>query len=268
MKKLTFDTGKSKELELKDFTTEDLIFITNVKVLNGIDLFSHRMTVKRIFTRDAEGKPSRWNSFPISLGAYDIVSNYEVNLNVKIEDCQLTTLIVEGDSKIQYEITYETLIDRFLKIEKEEEDYRTNIAKEIQTWQNIVEKLYDEIENTFLKELKPYFNFYRDEINISENNGATYKIKKLKIELKKNGQSIQLIPYATFLIGAHGRIDVNINSAKHQKFIDYSLVLHRVDGKENWEFVEQDNSNIFNNRITKSELNKGKIEGLLENVIS
>lgn len=268
MKTFTFDTEISKELELKKITSEDLIFISKIKVLNGIDLFGHNITVKRIFMNDSEGKPIKWDSFPIYIGAYDIVSKYEVNLNIDIQDCQLTTLIVEDDSKIKYEISYETLIDRFFNIEKAEEQNRTNITKEIKNWQETVEKLYDEIENNFLKELNPFFSFYRTEINITETNGITYKIRTLKIELKKNGQSIELRPYAAFLIGAHGQIDVKINNAKSPKFVDYSLFLQKDDGKDNWEFVEQDNSNIYNNRITKTSFNKGKIEGLLKNVIS
>ncbi len=165
----------------------------------------------------------------------------EINIDFKIVDCAISTLEIQNPKDKQFQIFYETLSDKLRHLQEKEDKSRTNVKSEVAKWQNSVNALYKNIIEwvaPFNENIKPEIINY----SITEEISGQYEIPILAI--KPNiGKSITFRPIGTFVIGAEGRIDVNISNFGKS----IMLVLHREDSKDNWVMIID--KNIQNKRL-------------------
>ncbi len=180
----------------------------------------------------------------------------QININHKIVDCGYATLELNNPKGKTFEISYETLADKLQQNKEKEDQTRSNVKSEVVKWQNSVNSLFQNI----IEWITPYQDNIKHEIvkySINEEISGSYDISILTI--KPNiGKPITFRPVGTFVIGAEGRIDININNFGKP----IMLILHREKVADKWLLIV--NRNLQNQIV----FDKAQLINLLDEVIS
>jgi hypothetical protein len=252
----TFDTSKGI-LKLNSVTKEDFIILTKIELSSEGNIFADVFFWEQIF-RDGSTR-----KIPIVIGGNEIVDNKTALLEFDIENCQNSVLVSNGATNKIYTLTFETLIERFEREEKQKSVQANTNALEKRKWISEVDNLFKEISQDWLIDFKDLVKTETGTLQITEQYIGTYEISCLKIKTN-NEKQIEFNPIATYIIGGYGRIDLIF---KGLNFKSAMLVLNKIDDKFYWTITERSGRNVYEKPV-KSDFNKGKLIKLIKDVIT
>ena len=248
MRQFIFNPAKTKEFNFNSLKFPK-ITITKIKTSNFEDL-------KQVFIiKTIVG--NGYHQQPYVLNAY--ISPYTLSPEIEVEfpvtELPQTILYAETIIDTDYIIYYETFEDKINKIKDNKLKDKDKVEKRIEEWQRAINEIYKQITST----VEPYkdVKLVETEAIITEELTGPYNVQNLVLSIFN--YNIIFIPIGTFLLGAHGRIDIKVMG----KLTDSLMLILNKDNENNdvWKLVK--NRNQFSAVV----FNESQIIKLLEYVI-